>query len=112
LPINVLYVYKQLSIGGGPNFCYAIGGKFASNGVKRNAYDPLESFERTLKRFEVGANFMVAYQFKSQFSLIANFSPGLTNIYEGDHSAPSNVHANTSTFGLSIAYRFDINRED
>ena len=112
LPINVLYVHKQLSIGGGPNFCYAIGGKFASNGVKRNAYDPSESFERTLKRFEVGANFMIAYQFNNQVSVIANYSPGFTNIYKGDHSAPANVRANTSTFGLSLGYRFDIARED
>jgi len=112
LPINVLYVHKQLSIGGGPNFCYAITGKFVSNGVKRNAYDPLESFERTLKRFELGANFVIAYQFKNQLSLLANFSPGLSNIYQGDHSAPSNVHASTSTFALSIAYRFDIVREE
>jgi len=112
LPINVLYVHKQLSIGGGPNFCYAIGGKFASNGVKRNAYDPSESFERTLKRFEFGGNFMIAYQFKNQISVTANFSPGFTNIYKGDHSAPTNVHASTSTFGLSLGYRFDIVRED
>ena len=108
LPINVLYVHKQLSIGGGPNFCYAIGGKFASNGVKRNAYDASESFERTLKRFELGANLMIAYEFKNQLSVIVNFSPGFTNIYKGDHSAPQNVHANTSMFGLSLGYRFDI----
>jgi outer membrane protein with beta-barrel domain len=112
LPINVLYVYKQLSIGGGPNFCYAVGGKFASNGVKRNAYDPSESFERTLKRFEFGANFMIAYEFKNHISVIANFSPGFTNIYKGDHSAPANLHANTSTFGLSLAYWFDISAEE
>jgi len=111
LPINVLYVHNQLSIGGGPNFCYAIGGKFASNGVKRNAYDPSESFERTLKRFEFGGNFMIAYQFKNHISIIANFSPGFTNIYKGDHSAPANLHANTSIFGLSLGYRFGITRE-
>jgi outer membrane protein with beta-barrel domain len=108
LPINVLYVHKQLSIGCGPNFCYAVGGTFASNGLKRNAYDPSESFERTLKHFEFGANFMIAYEFKNQISVIANFSPGFTNIYKGDHSAPANLSASTSTFGLSLAYRFDI----
>jgi len=108
LPINVLYVHKQFSIGGGPNFCYGMGGKFASNGVKRNAYDPSESFERTLKRFEFGANFMIAYQFKNYISVIANFSPGFTNIYKGNHSAPASLRANTSTIGLSLAYRFDI----
>lgn len=112
LPINVLYVHNQLSIGGGPNFCYAIGGKFASNGVKRNAYDPSESFERALKRFEFGGNFMIAYQFKNHFSVIANFSPGFTNIYKGDHSATANLHANTSTCGLSLGYGFDITTED
>jgi hypothetical protein len=112
LPINVLYVHKQLSIGGGPNFCYALGGKFASNGVNRNAYDPSKSFERTLKRFELGGNFIIAYQFKNHISVIANYSPGFTNIYRGDHSAPANLHANTSIVGLSLGYRFDITREN
>jgi hypothetical protein len=112
LPINILYVHRQFSLGGGPNFCYAIGGKFASNGVKRNAYDASESFERTLKRFEFGGNFMIAYQFKNHISVMANFSPGFTNIYKGDHSAPPNVRANTSTVGFSLGYRFDVTRED
>ena len=111
-PINVLYVHNRLSIGGGPNFCYAIGGKFSGNGVKRNAYDPSESLERTLKRFEFGGNFMIAYQFKDHVSLTANFSPGFTNIYQGDHSAPANLHASTSAVGLSLGYRFDIVRGD
>lgn len=112
LPINLLYVHNQLAIGGGPNFCYAMGGKFESNGEKRNAYDPSQSFERTLKRFEFGGNFMIAYQFKNHISVLANFSPGFTNIYKGDHSAPSNLHANTSTFGLALGYRFGIASEE
>jgi len=112
LPLNILYVHGQLSIGGGPNFCYAIGGKFASKGVKRNPYDASESFERTLKRFEFCANFLIAYQFKNRISVMTNFSPGFTNIYKGDHSAPAIVHANTSTVGLSLGYRFDVTRQD
>jgi len=112
MPLNFLYLYKQLIIGGGPNFCYGINGKLKSKSDNRNIYDPAESFERTLKRFEFGANFMAGYTFKKGILIAANFSPGFTSIYKGDHSAPSNLHARTSVFGLSIGYRFVANTDD
>lgn len=112
VPINFLYLYKQLYIGAGPNFCYALDGKFVSNGATRNAYDPSESFERTLKRFELGANFLIGYTFKKKIFIVANFSPGFTNIYRGDNSAPANLHANTSILGLSLGYKFAVAQEE
>ena len=57
LPINFLYLYKHLMFGGGPNFSYGFNGKLKTNDSERDAYDPDESFERTLKRFEFGGNF-------------------------------------------------------
>lgn len=108
LPINFLYLYKRLIIGGGPNFSYGIDGTFKSNGVKRNAYDADESFERTLKPFEFGGNFLIGYIFKKGLLITANYSPGFTNIYKGDGSAPSNVKAHTSLFGISIGYMLGI----
>jgi Outer membrane protein beta-barrel domain len=112
IPLNFLYLYKQFIIGAGPNFCYAISGKLKSKSDNRNIYDPSESFERTLKRFEFGANFTAGYIFKNGILVSANFSPGFTSIYKGDHSAPSNLHAATKMFGLSIGYRFVANTED
>src|SRR5438105_3202400 len=112
VPVNFLYLYKQLIVGAGPNFCYAITGKLKSKGDNRNIYDPAKSFERTLKRFELGANFIAGYTFKKGILITANFSPGFTSIYKGDHLAPSTLHAGTTTFGLSIGYRFVGNNED
>jgi len=111
-PVNFLYLYKQFMVGAGPNFCYAINGKLKSKEDSRNIYDPAESFERTLKRFEFSANFIAGYTFKKGILVTANFSPGFTSIYKGDHSAPSSLHARTSTLGLSIGYRFAAGTED
>jgi Outer membrane protein beta-barrel domain len=107
LPVNFLFLYNQLMIGGGPNFCYGIRGQMKSNGV-RNAYETNESFERTLKRFEFGGNFVIAYTLKNGMHLSLNFSPGFTSIYKGDGSAPPNLKANTTVFGISIGYTFAI----
>jgi len=103
-PVNILYRHKQLMLGGGPDFCYGINGKLKTNGKGRNAYDKNESFERTLKRFEFGGNFMIGYTFKKRIFISTNFSPGFTNIYKGDGSAPGNVRAKTRVFGISLGY--------
>ena len=76
-PINFLYLYKQLLIGAGPNFCYGLSGKLKSNGMKRDAYDASESHEQTLKRFEFGSNFMVGYTLKKEFLYPLFFLPAL-----------------------------------
>jgi hypothetical protein len=107
LPINFLYLYKQLLFGAGPNFCYGLSGKLKSNGMKRDAYDASESHERTLKRFEFGGNFMVGYTFKKGVFITANFLPGFTNIYKGDGSAPIDIKAKTRSFGISVGYSFE-----
>jgi Outer membrane protein beta-barrel domain len=104
LPINFLYRYKQLMIGAGPNFSYGINGKIEDHGNNRDVYDASESFERTLKRFEFGGNFMIYYNFKKDLLATINFSPGFTNIYQGDGSAPRNLKAKTRMFGISIGY--------
>jgi hypothetical protein len=108
LPVNFLYLYKHLIMGGGPNFSYGINGTFKSNGIKRNAYNADESFERTLKRFEFGGNFLIGYTSKKGLLITANYSPGFTNIYKGDGSAPSNLKAHTSMLGISVGYMFGI----
>ncbi len=108
LPVNFLYLNKHLMLGGGPNFSYGLNGKLKTNDSERDAYDANESFERTLKRFEFGANFLIGYAFKKDFLITVNFSPGFTDLYEGDGSAPSNVKAHTQVFGVSIGYKFGI----
>jgi len=108
LPVNFLYLYKHLVFGGGPNFSYGLNGRLKTNDSERDAFDPGESFERTLKRFEFGGNFLIGYAFKKGFVISANYSPGFTNIYKGDGSAPSNVKAHTQMYGLSVGYTFGI----
>jgi hypothetical protein len=108
LPINFWYLYKHFMFGGGPNFSYSFKGMLKTNDSERDAYDPDESFERTLKQFEFGANFLIAYNFEKGFLITANFSPGFSDIYKGDGSAPSNVKAHTRMFGISLGYRFPL----
>ncbi|HEV8504240.1 MAG TPA: porin family protein [Chitinophagaceae bacterium] len=108
LPVNFLYLYKHVMFGGGPNFSYSLNGRLKTNDSERDAFDAHESFERTLKRVEFGGNLLIGYAFKKGFFITANYSPGFTNIYEGDGSAPSNVKANTQVFGLSVGYQLGI----
>jgi len=108
IPINFIYLYKRVMCGGGPDFSYGFKGKLKTNDSERDAYNPDESFERTLKRFEFGANFLIGYTFRKRLFITANYSPGLTNIYKGDGSAPSNVKAHTQMLGLSFGYMFGI----
>ena len=79
--------------------------------MERNAYNTDESLERTLKRFEIGGNFLIGYTFKKGIFISANFSPGFTNIYKGDGSAPRNIRASTRVFGISIGYLFDVTND-
>jgi hypothetical protein len=111
LPINCLYVHKGFMAGGGLNFSYGINGTLKSRTRDRNAYAQNESFERTLKRFEIGGNFMVGYILKKRIFISGNFSPGFTNIYKGDGSAPRNVRARTRTLGISLGYMFGVSKE-
>jgi len=108
LPVNFIYTNKGLMAGGGPSFHYGIKGKINVNDQEGNAYDKTESMHLALKRFEFGANFMIGYKFKKGIFLTANFSPGLSNVYKGDGSAPSNIKAHTRLFGVSIGYMFGI----
>src|SRR6266487_6539563 len=101
MPVNFFYFYKRIMIGAGPNFTYGIKGKLKSNEIERNAYNADESLERTVKRFELGGNFLMGYTFKKGIFITADFSPGFTNIYKGDGSAPGNVRAGTRVFGIS-----------
>jgi hypothetical protein len=108
--MNFLFLYKRLIIGAGPNFSYGLIGKLKASGKKRNAYDETDSFERTLKRFEFGGNFMVGYALRKRIFVTVNFSPGFTNIYKGDGSAPDNLKATTRSFGASLGYLFGIDK--
>ena len=108
LPINFLYTYKGFMAGGGPSFHYGIKGKISVNEKIEDAYDKTSSMHLALKRFEFGANFILGYKFKKGVFLTGSFSPGLTSIYKGDGSAPSNVKARTRLFGISVGYMFGI----
>jgi len=99
-------------ISAGPNFSYGIRGKLKTDKMERNAYSTNESFERTLKRFEFGGNFLIGYTNKKAIFITANFSPGFTNIYKGDGSAPDNVRAKTTMFSISLGYLFGVKNDN
>jgi hypothetical protein len=106
LPVNFLYTYKGFVAGGGPSFHYGIKGKINVKEKEGNAYDETESMHLALKRFEFGADLLIGYTFKKGIFITGNFSPGLTNIYKGDGSAPGNVKAKTRSFGIAVGYVF------
>lgn len=103
LPVNLVYrSSKGFFAGAGPNFGYNLSG-----GLKAHD-DPTENFDfsfgsgvNQIKRFDLGANLMVGYQFKKNYFISANYLAGLTNL----SNAPGNVWRN-NLFGVSVGYVF------
>lgn len=100
----LLYEYKSLNIGGGPEFSYAIDGKLKGPNSSRDVFNEEEAFERTLKRFGLGAKLFIAYTIHNKLYLAVHFSQGITSIYKGDGSTPLDVKAQTSVLGISVGY--------
>ena len=63
----------------------------------------MQLLDLVLKRFELGANATLGYQFKNGLLLSANYMRGLTNITD---FGSDNARSNTRYAGLSIGYVF------
>jgi hypothetical protein len=112
LPINALYHHNGFFIGAGPNFSYGITGKikpFDDGDEDMDFYKGEDGEDAPIKRFEIGVNAMMGYQFPSGFGLSANFTRGLNNLVNGD-DAPDNVKFNFKQFGLSFTYMFNMKK--
>ena len=108
LPINLLYNYNGFFIGGGPNFSYGISGEGKSSGSPEiDLYeDDALGPESNFKRFEIGANVLMGYRFPGGFMFSANWTPGLSDIFEEGSASTGEGKANNSFFGFSIGYLF------
>lgn len=106
LPINLLYRSQRFFIGGGPNLAYGISGKILDTpDGDLDLYDQDEAEEFTLKRFELGANFLMGYTLPNGISISANYTPGLFDIYKGN-GGNEDIKARSRYFGFSIGYFF------
>lgn len=111
LPINFLYKHDGFFVGAGPNFSYGISGKLKPYDSAEEDVDlyekPDPTTEEPFKRFEIGANVLMGYQFPSGLTIGASYTPGISNLLnDEDGTIGANTKINTRMFGFSIGYMF------
>lgn len=105
VPVNLVYHHQGFFFGAGPNFSVGLSGKGKVTGQPdKDLYEEgVISANSEFKRFDIGANVMMGYQFPSGFTVGANWTPGLMDIYDDD---ADNIKASNSVIGFSIGYMF------
>ena len=98
LPINFLYTEKNFFAGGGPSFRYGLSASFESEGVKINAYKPMDE-AYLFKRFEIGASLVAGYKLNNGLFFSASFNPSITDISQA-------FEVKNNTVGLSVGFLF------
>lgn len=104
LPVNILYTHQGFFAGIGPNFSYGLSAKSKSGSNSSDMYkkyDVGNESVSSLKRFELGANATLGYQFSAGFILSANYMQGLSSIAG---NGLTNTRVNTRNVGLSVGY--------
>lgn len=112
IPLNVIYKIKNIYLGAGPYFGYALSGKKDINTIASNELGALnerdngnikfgDAQDDDFRRTDYGANFLVGYQFVDGFNVGANFGLGLYNL-----SPVNNQEAKNRVIGISIGYAF------
>ena len=107
VPVNFLYKTGGFFLGLGPNLSYGLSANVKEEDNKSNWYKKENNGEggeekSMLKRFEVGANVTLGYQFANNLLISANYNQGLSNLSNHSDSELGNV--NTRFTGLSIGY--------
>lgn len=104
LPVNFLYRNNGFFAGLGPNFSYGLSAK-QKNGDADDLYKkyPHEDGGESavFKRFELGANLTMGYQFSNGLLISTQYSHGLSNI--AGREASSQKYS-TRILGLSVGY--------
>jgi hypothetical protein len=109
IPINALYHNNGFFIGAGPNFSYGLSGKIKpleDGGEELDFYEEVDGEDAPIKRFEIGANIMMGYQFGSGFALQVNYTRGFNNLVN-DEDVSEELKWNTRQFGLTFSYMFN-----
>lgn len=102
VPINFLFKQNGFFAGAGPNISYGLSAKIKADGETIDLFD--DNSEIPMKRFEVGSNILMGYQFASGLTLSANYTLGLTNSLNTDD--PGETKLNNNFLGFSIGYSF------
>src|SRR5688572_4128542 len=113
IPINALYRHNGFFIGAGPNISYALSGKakpFDDAEEDMEFYEGIEDEDAPIKRFEIGVNALMGYQFPSGFGISANFTRGLNNLVNDDDQAEV-MKFNFKQFGLTFSYMFNAKKK-
>lgn len=109
LPINFLYHNNGFFAGAGPNISYGLSSKykpFDDDDEDVDMYKKEDGNDATLKRFEMGVNAILGYQFASGLTLTTNYTHGLSNIMSED-LVGEDAKFHTKHFGISIGYMFN-----
>lgn len=105
LPVNFLYKNNGFYAGLGPNFSYGLSSKTSGGDEDQDLYekhpDEDEGDASFLKRFELGANLTMGYQFGNGLLISANYVQGLSNI-AGSETGYNKY--STRLLGLSVGY--------
>ncbi|MBX2921212.1 MAG: PorT family protein [Chitinophagaceae bacterium] len=106
VPVNFLYKTGGFFLGLGPNLSYGLSAKIATGENDQDLYkkQPVgegDEEKTILKRFEVGANVTMGYQFKNNLLISTNYTQGLSNL--------SNIEGElgkmrTRQIGISVGY--------
>ncbi|MFC5282587.1 porin family protein [Pedobacter alpinus] len=112
IPINGIYKIKNIYIGAGPYFGYALSGKKDINTIASNELGALNERDNgnikfgneqddDFRKTDYGANFLIGYQFEDGFNVGANFGLGLYNL-----SPVNNQEAKNRVISISLGYAF------
>ncbi len=100
LPLNFTYredAAKGIFVGMGPSLGYDINGKIKEDDESENIV--FGSANGEIKRFDVGFNILLGYQFSNRYFVSSNYSLGLSNWNNTSNSKWKNNIA-----GISIGY--------
>jgi hypothetical protein len=109
LPINALYHHNGFFIGAGPNISYGLSAKvkpYDDGDEDMDFYKAEDGEDAPIKRFEIGVNATMGYQFPAGFGISANFTRGLNNLINDKDMAEA-VKFNFKQFGVSFTYMFN-----
>lgn len=110
VPVNFLYKTGGFFIGLGPNLSYGLSAKAdLSEGDEQDWYEKQPVGEggeekSMLKRFEIGANLTMGYQFKNNFIISSNYTQGINNISGMNMDESEGGKIRTRQVGISIGY--------
>lgn len=107
VPVNFLYKTGGFFLGLGPNLSYGLSAKMKTDGDDQNWYKKYPTGEgdeekSPLKRFEIGANFTMGYQFKNNILISTTYTQGINSISNFDNSELGKIR--TRQVGLSVGY--------